>query len=177
MIDEEKITLEQFNQRDEAAFTRVYELFYNDIFYFAAKLFSCVFTEPEDAVHDVFLKLLESTNQFENFNSLKSYVYTALRNRLLNDIEHGKVIRKYQKNKLPISESDFFSAMVEAETIGLLHRSLEELPEQCGRVMRLCVKGLSNKEVAAELEISVNTVYAHKQRAMQLLKENLPDKF
>lgn len=173
----EKLLLKQFNSRDEVAFTRVYELLYNDVFYFARKLFACVFTEPEDAVHDVFLKLLESTNQFESFNSLKGYVYTALRNRLLNDIEHGKVIKKYQKDKPPVSESDFFSAMVKAEAIGLLYRSLEELPEQCGRVMKLCVKGLSNKEVAQELAISVNTVYAHKQRAMQLLKESLPNKF
>lgn len=173
---EEKILLKEFNDRKDVAFTRVYELLYNDVFYFARKLFSCVFTEPEDAIHDVFLKLLENTNQFESFNSLKSYVYTSLRNRLLNDVEHGKVIKKYQKNRLPVSDADFFSAMVEAETMSLLHKSLEELPEQCGRVMKLCIKGLSNKEVAYELAISVNTVYAHKQRAMQLLRKSLPNK-
>lgn len=174
MADKRKILLKQFNQRDEVAFTKVYELFYNDFFYFARTIFTSVFTEPEDAVHDVFIKLLESNNQFKDFNSLKSYVYTALRNRLLNDIEHNKVIKKYKKtNNRVLTDEGFFLAMVEAESISLLNRSLNELPEQCSKVMKLCLKGLSNKEVAQKLTISVHTVYAHKQRAMQLLRKKL----
>lgn len=169
----EKNIIKRFNRKDISAFTEVYELIYNDVYYFARKVFVFVFTEPEDAVHDVFLSLLEKENNFDSINSLKAYIYKALKNRLINDIEHGKIVEKYKNTNINLKDESLFITMVESETIGLLSKSIDSLPPQSRRVMRMSMKGFSNKEISDILEISINTVYVHKQKAMRILKRLL----
>ena len=53
---EEAILLKNFNRRIEKDFGKVYSLFYNDLFYFAAKLYQHTEVEPRDAIHDIFLQ-------------------------------------------------------------------------------------------------------------------------
>lgn len=53
---EEAILLKNFNRRIEKDFGKVYSLFYNDLFYFAAKLHQHTEVEPRDAIHDIFFK-------------------------------------------------------------------------------------------------------------------------
>lgn len=46
---EETILLKNFNRRIEKDFGKVYSLFYNDLFYFTAKLYQHTEVEPRDA--------------------------------------------------------------------------------------------------------------------------------
>lgn len=67
--------LEQFNKREEDAFCFVYEHFYNELYYFASKLFLDNTVLPYDVLQDIFLNVLENKKQFESFDLLKSYLY------------------------------------------------------------------------------------------------------
>lgn len=53
--------LERFNKRDIPAFGEVYSLYYDDLFYYALKLYENTNIEPQDAVHDTFLKLWQQS--------------------------------------------------------------------------------------------------------------------
>lgn len=174
---QERDILKRFNCRQKDAFSKVYKSFYNDLFYFANKIFANTLLSAEDAIQDIFLKFLENDKQFKSLDSLKGYIYVALRNKLLNEIEHNKVVKTYENKNFVEDEDCFLSAIIETETMGLLYQSISSLPIECGKVMQLCLKGLSNKEVASVLGISVNTVYAHKQRAKHILRKKMSEEF
>ena len=69
------------------------------------------------------------------------------------------------------------SALAARVTAGFLVQERAEAPEQAGvtlseresEVLRLIAAGYSNKEIAAQLELSVKTVEAHKANATRKL--------
>lgn len=73
--------LERFNKRDIPAFGEVYSLYYDDLFYYALKLYENTNIEPQDAVHDTFLKLWQqSETKFKSQGDLKAYLFVVIRN-------------------------------------------------------------------------------------------------
>ena len=87
--------LEQFNKREEDAFCFVYEHFYNELYYFASKLFLDNTVLPYDVLQDIFLNVLENKKQFESFDLLKSYLYLSIRNRWKNEHKHTVAAQRY----------------------------------------------------------------------------------
>src|SRR3546814_17530509 len=70
-----------------------------------------------------------------------------------------------------IEEPGVLNSLFRAEIIGRVQRVLEDLPDGCRRVTLLSyIEGKSNKEVASQLAISVNTVKPHKQRAIRYFR-------
>ena len=58
--------------------------------------------------------------------------------------------------------------------ISILIDVLNSLPEKCKEVFELsCLEGMKYKDIAAQLNISVNTVKSLRVRAVELLKEKL----
>lgn len=53
--------LERFNKRDRAAFGEVYSIFYEDLLLYALSLYDEKSVDPQDAVHDTFMKLWRTT--------------------------------------------------------------------------------------------------------------------
>jgi RNA polymerase sigma-70 factor (ECF subfamily) len=81
-----------------------------------------------------------------------------------NDLRKGFVMY-IQDNTLLEYEYSIKTELVEA-----VRNAIEELPEGCRMVFKLLVyEGLKPAEIAEVLQISVNTVYAQKNRAMQAL--------
>lgn len=166
--------LEAFNRRSEEAFCRVYEHFYDELFYFASKLFADTTVSPYDVLQDLFLKVWEGDKQFDSFDFLKSYLYLSVRNRWKNDLEHAEVVREYMREYAAEAEDGHVLAqMMEAETLAILHNHLKLLPKECARVVELSLDGYKSQEIAAMLNISVNTVYSQKQKAVGLLRKHL----
>ena len=165
--------LDRFNQRDEEAFCFVYEDFYNELYYFASKLFSEHTVLPYDVLQDIFLNILESKKQFESFDLLKSYLYLSIRNRWKNELKHTATVQRYTSEQTDQEEESILSNIFEAETLATLYKCLQLLPPACATVLKLSLKGYSSSEIAEMLSISINTVYAQKQKALSILRNNL----
>ena len=91
---EEAILLKNFNRRIEKDFGKVYSLFYNDLFYFAAKLYQHTEVEPRDAIHDIFLNLWQSASlKFEHLTDIKAYLFVSLRNHFKSYVRHHQYIK------------------------------------------------------------------------------------
>ncbi len=175
MISDEEL-IERFNKRNEQAFCQVYEKFYNELIYFIRKLMPLDGDEhSRDFVQDLFLTIWESRKQFESLDVLKYYLYQSLKNKWKNYLEHEGYVKKYQNScqDHPVDDR-VLAAMVEAETLALFHHQLKHLPPACSQVIRLGLQGLSGQEIAEKMQISVNTVYSHKQKAIQMLRDLLP---
>lgn len=166
--------LNEFNKRGENAFCYIYEYFYNELFYFASKLFSASQTAPCDVLQDLFLKIWESDKQFESFEFLKSYLYLSVRNRWKNDLEHLETVQRYLAGQNPDHGDDYIlSHIIESETLAILYNHLKLLPPECAKVMHLSLQGRKSQEIAETLAISVNTVYAQKQKGLAILRNHL----
>ena len=74
--------------------------------------------------------------------------------------------------------ADPFTVTLEKEKLEKLSEALEHLPQQMRRCMQLCVvHQLSYVEVAALMDISVNTVKAHLHQARKVLRTKLSSYF
>jgi RNA polymerase sigma-70 factor (ECF subfamily) len=77
----------------------------------------------------------------------------------------------YFDQDMEVHKSIFFREIEE-----IYYSSLESLPESCREIFLLSRKeGLSNKEIAEKLDISVRTVENQIYRALKVLKTNLKD--
>jgi len=138
--------------------------------------------DAQDIVQTVFLNIYEKDNSLAYVNSFKPYLYRAVHNACLNFIKKDKLSLNHDIDSHPhlyISEDeDYMLKRIEDELLWELLEAVEALPNRCKKVFKMgYVQKLSNKEIAQELNISVNTVKSQKQRAKQLLREQLKNLF
>ena len=104
---------------------------------------------------------------------LKSYLYTAVRNRSFNYLrdEKRRSIREAQfLNNLKAEEEGYNSAL-ENEIYRQLKLLLEELPEQCKNIFQRTLSGDTSEKIAADLKLSVETVKTQRKKAKRILRE------
>lgn len=150
------------------SFKEVFAEYYASQVHFAYKIIKNRH-DAEDVVQDVFLGIWRSKPSFKNEIAFRAYLYLSTKNRSID----------FLKKKSPLySDVSVFEdieheadAVVKEEAFRLLDRAIERLPNKTKEVIRLSIKGLSIKEVAQELSITVNTVKTHKLRAYRFLKE------
>jgi RNA polymerase sigma-70 factor (ECF subfamily) len=66
--------------------------------------------------------------------------------------------------------------ILEEEVHYLLFQALDSLPEKCRQVFELsCLEGMKYKDIAEDLQISINTVKSQRARAIDLLRKQLKD--
>ena len=168
--------VEKIDMKNKEVFDNYFRRYYQTLCYFVYKNLQLQ-KESEDIVQEVFIKLLNFPETFENEEHLKHYLYKAVRNSYLNYVRQVKIrtsiLEVVQKNKLE-DENNFFAGIVRAEIYNEIIQAIKELPVECGRVFRLAyLEGLTNDEISTHLKISVNTVKVHKNKAKILLREKL----
>ena len=170
------IQVKKINMRRREVFDSHFRLYYQALCYFAYHYLKEQ-EEAEDIVQEIFMKLLDGAECFDNEEHLKHYLYKAVRNSCLNHIKltgiHSDILEGIQKNTSE-DENNFFENVVRAEIYQEIMQAIQELPTECGRVFKLTyVDGFSNDEIATQLSISVNTVKAQKNKAKIQLREKL----
>lgn len=129
----------------------------------------------EDLVQDCFIHFWENKSNFDQLATIKSFLYTSVRNKCLNQIKHENVKQKHEGQiayELH-SEHSFKNHIIEEETFNLLHAEIQNLPDAAKNIMLLALNGLKNPEIAEELNVSVNTVKTQKKIAYAKLKDKL----
>jgi RNA polymerase sigma-70 factor (ECF subfamily) len=133
----------------------------------------------EEIVQDLFYTLWEKRMELQINTSVKSYLFSAVHNRCLKFIEHRNVEQKYRsyylQHESEIDSEPFDSANV-IEMQQIINKTLDSLPERCGRIFRLNrFEGLKYHEIANKLSISIKTVEANMGKALKILRKNLKD--
>lgn len=172
--DEELLVKMQGN--DEAAFREIYER-YTDLLYAYAFRRLQSKEEAKDVVQEVFIKLWEARATFELKTYLSGFLYKSVLNKILDIWKHNKVVRNHVLSKsLEIDvdsvETDFL--IREKEVAAMIEKEIAAMPPRMRAVYELKFKQYySVKQIAAELEISENTVATQLQRASAHLKNKL----
>jgi len=168
--------------KDEHAFDILFRSYYSTLVFVASDVLHNR-QLAEEVVQDVFVKLWESGSNLSINVSLGSYLTGMVRNRSIDyiranqrriktvSIENCDIQLKLHELGMDASiEEDLFSDALE----NALNQAIDELPAQCRQIFMLNrFDGLSNKEIAEQLHISVSTVKTQITRALQKLKEKL----
>jgi len=176
---EEKYWLERLKEGDEAALKKIFDAYYPDL---VARIFRII-PDPDacqDIAQDVIVELWNRRDSLEIHSSLGGYLNKAAVNRALNYIKSRNRNVIDASAELPdsadVSDINMVSAEHNEELESRLHDAIGKLPERCRAVFALSrFEGLSHKEIAERLGISVKTIENQITKAMKLLRESLRD--
>ena len=123
----------------------------------------------EDLVSDAFTKVWQKIGEGIEINNFRAYMYQSVRNECLTFLRNKKdfigleVIPEINEETIDTSERD-----------AKIWKAIDELPEKCRKVFLLSKQeGLSNEEIAQEMEISIKTVKNQMTKAFSRLRESL----
>ena len=163
--------LNRLNARNHEAFQLLFREYFQDIAYYAGKILKDM-DVAEDIAQDIFVRLWEKNNHFENYLALKSYLYLSARNSCLNYIKHHNIVLEHaQTQKTKETEENTWNTIVETEIISLLSDYIRQLPAECAKIMELVMQGYNSTEISTLTGASSSTVRSQKQRGIALLNK------
>ena len=129
----------------------------------------------EDVVQDVFVNMWEKRDELQ-IESVKEYLYTSARNRMLNCLREMKrqntLLEQWVQSEMEKKKGeecfniDEFSQRVET--------AIDNLPDKCKQIFNLSKKrNLTYKQIARQLDISIKTVESQMGIALRKIREQL----
>jgi RNA polymerase sigma-70 factor (ECF subfamily) len=141
----------------------------------------------EDFVSEAFTTFWENREQLLSNTKPQAYILTIIKNKCLNHLQHVKVRQRAEKelndhaewvlstriNTLQACDPDFiFSNEIEQ----IIESTLNRLPEKTRRIFLLNrYQGLSYKDIAEQMGLSVKTIEFHISKALSRLRFSLKD--
>jgi len=171
--------VERLRAGDLDAFRTVFTAYYPVLHRFVSRWIGDD-AAAEDIAQGVFADVWQRREALVLHASLKSYLFAAARHRVRDAIAHDIVVARHVREL----QSDTAFAVTPAtdesvladELIRVAERRIATLPPRMQTIYRLSRDaGLSYAEIAAELGISVNTVYVQMGRALAALRDVLGD--
>ena len=167
-------------------FDSIYVNNFSRLFLFA-KEYVLFDEEAENIVQDIFLMLWEKRDALRVDVSLTAYLFTLVKNKCIDFLRHRMVEQMYSENiqheyneelnvKLFALESFDHNFSSEEDIEILLRNAIDKLPERCRLIfIKSRIEGKKYKEIAEELNLSVNTVEGQISIALKKLIEELKD--
>lgn len=163
----------QIKSGDKKAFDLLFLSYYKSLCGFAGTFLSDS-DEAEDAVQKIFVRLWENRKKLTIPENPKAYLFKSvyfesmkiLRHKTIHANHVSEYVRKFRLNTEETDDYSFF--------LPHLHKAVEKLPEKCRQIFILNkLEGLTQKEIAEYLEISVKTVENQIAIAVSKLREEL----
>ncbi|PCH70172.1 MAG: RNA polymerase subunit sigma-24 [Bacteroidales bacterium] len=170
---ENELLLSQLEDGNRMVFKSIFEDYYRPLCGFSRK-----FIDDSDVCDDIvqesFLGLWNKRSEISSYNAIKSYLYSSVRNASLNHLRHMDV-RNKNEEEIKILSSDWYSedSLIEEEVHAQIYEAIKDLSPQSRKVIIMTMNGLTNPEIASELNVSVNTIKTLKQRGYQFLRDRL----
>ena len=164
----------RLQSQDKIAFDFVFTYYYSGL---------CLFVNQyvqdrdiaEDLVQDFFIHFWIDCPNINISGSLKSYFFSAVKNRSLDYIKHLEVEKQYKEHILSKSgEPSESYEYAETELMELIKIGLQKVQPRCREIFVLSrFKGKSNNEIAGVYKISQRTVELQISNALKVLKKEL----
>ena len=131
--------------------------------------------DAEEVVNDVFIAIWERHQDLLGLETLKSYLFRAVKNRSLNQISRNRLPFDEMREEMPVPSKEFsaLDQMEAKESSEKITALIDKLPTKCKQVFLFSrVHELSYKEIAELMDISPKTVENQIGLALKFLKEN-----
>lgn len=168
------------NKINNELFDEIFRQYAKPLFYYAAKFVGDDIAK--DIVQDTFVKLWADQSLVIT-KSLNSLLFTTIRNRCLQQLEKQKVRNRYvesTRQTLQTEELQFYmderSSLIEQELEDKLKEVLNSLPDRCRQIFMLSrFENKKNREIAAELDISIKAVEKQISKALSSIRTEMKD--
>lgn len=174
--DEQLVHLLKKDNR--SAFTEIYNRYSKGLAGFisqSSKLHDL--DDAKDVLHDLFVWLWEQRHHLIVKGSLKSYLFTAVRYRIIDAVRKNSSREKYADLLTQMAHNYAHNPQqhLEAKELSqLLTVALQELPPRIQEIYKLSrEEHLTSKEIAEQLNISEQTVKNQLTTALKHLKESI----
>jgi len=172
-LPEEDI-INAIREGNTVAFQHVFDSLYESLCGYAFSVLRNS-AEAEDVVQSAFMKLWEKRDVLEIRQSVKSYLFRAVYNQCLNQIEHRAVKSRFQAySQLEATELSGETEPFPDELDQKVRVAVDNLPPQCKKIFMMSrYEGLRYPEIASRLNISVNTIQNQICKALRILRTEL----
>jgi RNA polymerase sigma-70 factor, ECF subfamily len=158
------------------AFDALFKKYSKRIFKFGYSILKST-EESENLIQDVFLNLWENRHKVEHDSSIKSYVFTITYNTAISVLRKKAREEKffeYLKSLQELHEEPVIAEIEFNELSDKLDGIINKLPQRQKEVYQLHkIEGLTYKQIAERLNISVNTIENHMATALKTIRKNL----
>jgi RNA polymerase sigma-70 factor (ECF subfamily) len=175
---DEKQLAAQIKNGNQLSFATIYDR-YNKQMYLLAYRYLKSKEMAEDVVQHVFVNFWIKRNKINENLNLRSFLFTALKNRTLNTIrdEQRAIIKNYE-----FLMDSFHEGFDERETeeslemTSLIKKAVDLSSPQRKKIFHLkMMEDLSNQQIANKLDISVNTVKSQYYHILKEIREHVSE--
>lgn len=163
-------------QHDERAFTEIYNRYKGVLFLHAYRMLENT-EEAKDIIQDLFAALWSRRTEILLTGSLSSYLYAAVKNRILDQMAREKNRDRYVDSLAGFMEEGEYITdhqLRENELSRLIEKEVALLPPKMRQVFELSRHHhLSHKEIAAEMNLSDKTVKKQISNALIILRKKI----
>ena len=128
----------------------------------------------EELVSDVFIRIWQKHNDLNRITNVKAYLYRSVKNAVISSLRKNRVkleelVKGEDTAKLDITPE---TLLINSELKDSVRKMIEAMPRQAGLVFRMHrVDGLTYKEIAMALNLSVKTIESHMSKALRFVKD------
>jgi RNA polymerase sigma-70 factor (ECF subfamily) len=182
MLDTEANLVERLRNGEDSAYRMLFDRYYN-IMYAVAYKYVADNYQARMLVGDIVFRIWEQREALEIRSSLKDYLVVSVKNACINYLNAEKRLSRLDdyletvEGSTLADDDDTPLEVVEFEELqSKLTGAVASLPPECREVFRLSrMEELPHIEIAARLNISVNTVRYHIKNALSKLREELKE--
>ncbi len=158
---------------DEEAFDCLYKRYVIYLMNIAVKKTNTL-EDAKDCVQEVFISIYHRKKFLSPINSLKAYLYKTLQNKVYNFQVKELTRKQYEQSgaeQVNYLVDDVIENYKSKELQSVISEAINQLPPKCRKVFLMSrEEQLPYKEIATQLNISVNTVDQHIQKALRKLR-------
>lgn len=160
---------EALTDRADIKFEDIYLSYFSKMKHFAQE-YVVLEEDAENIVQDVFTELWEKREMLNMPINLIAYLFTTIKNKCLNHLRHKTIVNetanliqeeyfitlRMNLNSLEAFDQNLFS---EQDIEQIITKALNTLSPKCKEIFIMSkLQGKKQKQIAAELNISINTV-------------------
>jgi len=178
--DDDKKLVDQLKSNNEKAFDTLFYRYSEKIYRFSFSLLKNE-EDSKEIVQEVFCRIWEKRNKIDSSKEFKSFLFTISYNLIVDQLRLRLKNNEYREFLVKYFDSNNFNLSNEIDYDRLnkqISSIIEELPPKRRRVYKLSREnGLTYKEIAKKLGISVKTVETHINLSLKHLKTRLGKEF
>ncbi len=164
---------------DKKKFEELYLSYSKDLFWIAMA-YSNNRPLAEDAVQEAFLYVWKNKKNLQDEGKIRAYLNHIVRNYIIDYFRHIKVKEKHApqiKEDILERQSDVLDEEWN-EKIKIATELINSLPEACRKIFVMAViEGMKYKDVANQLDISINTVKMQMKIAYKKIQSAAPKQY
>lgn len=176
--DSEALLIKKIREGDEYAFEIAFLKYYTPMCKYIWKYVRSEIL-AEEIIQEVFATIWETRFNLNSGGHLRGLLYEMARNKALDYIKHQKIVDQYiseakQKKKKTSYTTIDFEVSNHKPLVNDVWQAINDLPPKARQIYKLNrEEGLTYKEIASYLDISIKTVESHMRRVLKILRDRL----